>query len=206
MRLTKSNVGLKTVQNLTKTDIKMKNVILFALFFSIGKTASSQVFLAKDKSAQISFFSETPMENIDAKSDAVTSIYNSSNDSIIVKVQITTFVFPKSLMQEHFNENYLESSKYPFSVLRGKLNKKIDATIDGDNMVTCTANLTIHGVTQPVVLSGNMKVSQGKLILDSKFLLKLADYDVKIPKLVVQNIAESLEVKMHATYSPYVKK
>ena len=105
MRLTKSNVGLKTVQNLTKTDIKMKNVILFALFFSIGKTASSQVFLAKDKSAQISFFSETPMENIDAKSDAVTSIYNSSNDSIIVKVQITTFVFPKSLMyKRHYND------------------------------------------------------------------------------------------------------
>lgn len=184
----------------------MKKAILVAIAALASINGFSQIYVSKDKSAQIKFFSETPMENIDATNQAVTSILNASNDSIVVKVPINAFIFPKSLMQEHFNENYLESEKYPTSSFRGKINEKIDFTKNGENKVTCTGNLYMHGVTKLVTLTGTLKVVDGKVVLDSKFAVKLKDYNIEVPKLVLQNIAESIDVTMNATYTPYVKK
>lgn len=90
----------------------MKKVILLVTSLLISASSFSQIYVAKDKSAQIKFFSATPVENIDATNDAITSILNASNDSVVVKVPINAFIFPKSLMQEHFNENYMESAKF----------------------------------------------------------------------------------------------
>ncbi len=175
-----------------------------ALFLSFS--AFSQIYIAKDKSAQIKFFSATPVENIDATNDAITSILNATNDSVVVRVPINAFIFPKSLMQEHFNENYMESAKYPQAKFRGKITEKIDFTKSGENKVTCVGDLTIHGVTKPTTISGTIKVIDGKLILDSKFSVKLKDFNIEVPKLVFQNIAEDIQVTMSSTYSPYVKK
>jgi polyisoprenoid-binding protein YceI len=184
----------------------MKKVILVAFAVIASLNGFSQIYVSKDKAAQVKFFSETPMENIDATNQAVTSILNASNDSVVVKVPINAFIFPKSLMQEHFNENYLESEKYPNSTFRGKLNEKVDFTKNGENKVTCTGNLYMHGVTKLITLNGTLKVADGKVMLDCKFPVKLKDYNIDIPKLVTQNISESVDVTMNATYSPYVKK
>ncbi len=184
----------------------MKKVILLVTSLLISASSFSQIYVAKDKSAQIKFFSATPVENIDATNDAITSILNASNDSVVVKVPINAFIFPKSLMQEHFNENYMESAKYPQAKFRGKINEKIDYTKAGENKVSCTGDLTIHGVTKPTTITGTIKVVDGKLVLDSKFLVKLKDFNIEVPKLVFQNIAEDIQVTMTSTYSPYVKK
>ncbi len=184
----------------------MKKLAMIAAVSLFSITAYAQIYISKDKSAQIKFFSETPVENISATNDAVTSILNSSTDSVIVKVPINAFIFPKSLMQEHFNENYLESAKYPTANFRGKINEKVDFTKNGENKVTCTGNMTIHGVTKPMTINGTLKVADGKVMLDSKFLVKLKDHNIEVPKLVFQNIAEEIQVSMTATYSAYVKK
>ena len=109
-------------------------------------------------------------------------------------------------MQEHFNENYMESAKYPNAKFSGKINEKVDYTKNGEYKVTCTGTLTIHGVAQPTTISGTLKINEGKVHLDSKFAVKLKDFKIEVPKLVFQNIAESIDVTMTATYSPYVKK
>ncbi len=184
----------------------MKKLILAVSTALFTLNGFAQIYIAKDKSAQIKFFSSTPVENIDATNDAVTSILNASTDSVVVKVPINAFIFPKSLMQEHFNENYMESAKYPQASFRGKVNEKVDYTKNGDNKVTCTGDLTIHGVKKPVTLAGTMKVVEGKVILDSKFMVKLKDFNIEVPKIVFQNIAEEIQVTMTSTYSPYVKK
>ena len=184
----------------------MKKIILIASLTFFSLKGFTQIYIAKDKSASIKFFSETPVENISATNEAVTSILNTSTDSVVMKVPINAFIFPKSLMQEHFNENYLESKKYPNANFRGKMNEKVDFTKSGENKVTCTGNLTIHGVTKPVTLTGTLKVSDGKVILDSKFSVKVKDYNIEVPKLVFQNIAEEIQVTVNATYSAYVKK
>ena len=184
----------------------MKKGILIATALLLTVKGFSQIYLSKDKSAQIKFFSETPVENISATNDAVTSILNSTTDSIVVKVPVNAFIFPKSLMQEHFNENYMESKKFATSEFRGKVNEDIDYTKNGEYAATCTGNLRIHGVTKPVTLKGTMKVAEGKVTLDSKFSVKLVDYNIEVPKVVFKNIAEDIQVTMTATYSPYVKK
>ncbi len=184
----------------------MKKLILTIGCGIISLTGFSQIYLANNKAAQIKFFSTTPVENIDATNDAVTSILNTSTDSVGVKVPINAFIFPKSLMQEHFNENYMESAKYPTAKFSGKINEKVDYTKNGEYKVTCTGTLTIHGVAQPTTISGTLKINEGKVHLDSKFAVKLKDFKIEVPKLVFQNIAESIDVTMTATYSPYVKK
>ena len=98
----------------------MKKVILVATAVLYTVKGFSQIYLSNNKAAQIKFFSETPVENISAINDAVTSILNSSTDSVIVKAPINAFIFRKSLMQEHFNENYMESAKYPQAKFRYK--------------------------------------------------------------------------------------
>ena len=109
-------------------------------------------------------------------------------------------------MQEHFNENYMESKKYPNASFRGKVNERVDYKTNGENKVSCTGNLTIHGVSKPVTLTGTLKVEDGKITIDSKFTVKLVDYKIDVPKIVFQNIAEDIQVTMNAVYSPYMKK
>ena len=184
----------------------MKKLFLAATAALVSMSSFAQIYIAKDKSAQIKFFSETPVENIDATNEAVTSILNTSTDSVVVKVPINAFIFPKSLMQEHFNENYMESAKFPQAKFRGKIMEDIDFSKNGENKVTCKGDLTIHGVTKPVTLAGTLKVTDGKVVIDSKFLVKLKDYNIEVPKVVFQNIAEDIQVTLTSTYSAYVKK
>ena len=184
--------------------MKKVNLVVAIVFLSLQ--GFSQLYIGKDKSVKIKFFSETPVENISATNESSSSIFNTSNDSLIVRVPINAFVFPKSLMQEHFNENYMESKKYPNASFRGKVNEKVDYKTNGENKVSCTGNLTIHGVSKPVTLTGTLKVEDGKITIDSKFAVKLADYKIDVPKIVFQNIAEDIQVTLNAAYSPYVKK
>lgn len=168
--------------------------------------ANAQIFKSAEKKGHISFHSYTPMENIDAKTEGANSIINTMNDSVMVKISMVSFVFPKPLMQEHFNENYVESEKFPFASFRGKLNQKVNFTADGLTKVTCTGNMNLHGVTKPVTLEGTINVKGEEVVLLSDFKVKLVDYNIQVPKLVMQNIAEEIEVKTNITYHPFVKK
>lgn len=190
----------------------MKKAILSVAVLLIGTTA----LLAQDKkktdniyiadSCKISFFSETPVENIDATNKAAKPILNTATGDIQVKIVNTAFVFPKPLMQEHFNENYMESEKYPNTVFKGKINEKIDYTKDGVNNVTVTGKLDMHGVTKEITIKGTVTVKGAVLLLNTSFMIHIADYNIKIPSLVVKNIAEDVTVKLNATMKPYVKK
>ena len=185
----------------------MKNIIIAAtLVVTAASTASAQLYKSIDKSVNISFFSETPMENIDAKSTASTSIINFGTDSIIVKIPVKAFVFKNSLMGEHFNENYMESEKYPYSIFRGKIDVKFDLIKNGTHKVKALGRATIHGVTNLCTLEGTFVVKDGELILTSAMDVNLAEYKVEIPSLVKDKIAKVIKVKVDANYSPYVAK
>ncbi len=109
-------------------------------------------------------------------------------------MKITDFAFPNKLMQVHFNENYLESEKYPTSVLKGKIKEKVDLTVAGSFKVTAEGTLSMHGVTHQIQIPGTI-VSDGKeLKLDFKFPVKLEDYKVEIPTIVFSKIAEVVDV------------
>lgn len=119
-------------------------------------------------------------------------------------ITIRDFEFEKKLMQEHFNEKYLESEKYPKATFQGVVKNFYPAT-SGVQTVTAIGKLTIHGVTREVTISGTLENQNNTLQLHSKFVVVLQDYRVEIPQLLWQNIAEQVEVTVSLTMSPFKK-
>lgn len=181
--------------------IKQIKIITAGLFISITSLAQP-VYMAKEGSA--SFFSKAPLEDIEATSNSVNSVLNTSNGEVVFIIPITSFKFEKALMQEHFNENYMESGTYRDARYKGKINEPVDFTKDGTFNVTTSGTLNIHGVDQQRTVDGIIVVKDGVAKLDSKFKVKLADHNIKIPKVVMQNIAEEVDVTIAATYVPHV--
>jgi hypothetical protein len=153
------------------------------------------------KSAEITLFSEAPMENIEAISRTAYGILNTDNGEIQFGVSIRSFRFKKSMMQEHFNENYMESDKYPQAKFKGKLSSPVDVSRDGEYQVTATGDLEVHGVAKRRTVSGTIKVSGGKLEIISAFDVKCEDHGIKIPALVFKNIAETIRITLKGTFS-----
>ena len=161
------------------------NLVFLLTCFSVN----AQKYIAKD--GVISFFSEAPMEDISAVNKKVSAVFDASNSDLVFQLKISEFIFPKALMQEHFNENYLESDIYPISTFTGILveNKDSKATVEGD--------LTIHGRTNRIKVDGVMIKNKNSAIISAEFAVKLKDYNIKIPTIVMYKIAEEIDVKVN---------
>jgi len=181
----------------------MKTLGSFMLFFFVTICASAQLWKSKKDEAVISFFSETPIENISAVTKEALSIIK--RDSVIFSVRNTSFVFEKPLMQEHFNENYMESSKYPVSTFKGKINETVDLTKNGTYSVTCSGVLNMHGVTKTYTFRGTITVKGDEVHLKSDFDVRLVDHKIDRPVAVLKNLAEVIAVKVDVKYLTYKK-
>lgn len=172
--------------------MKISVSIIAALCLTL--TVHAQKYITKN--GNIKFYSETPVEKIEAHNNQVNSALDISDGRFVFKVLIKSFVFEKALMQEHFNENYMESDKYPSSTFAGVVQdiSEIDFTKDGEHKVTVKGELTIHNVTNQIEESGTLTIKGDEVHATSKFMVKVADYDIKIAKAVVENIAEEIEV------------
>lgn len=170
------------------------NLKLFALLFlmQVGYTQGQTLF--GTSTGEVSFYSDTPLETIEAVNKKTGSIINATSRELAVQMKITDFVFPNKLMQEHFNENYLESEKYPNATFKGKIKETVDLTASGTYPVTAEGSLTIHGVTKPVSVMGTIVSSGSQLKLDFKFQVRTEDYQIEVPSLVVTKIAETIDV------------
>lgn len=173
---------------------------IFTLFLlGIGLAGVAQKYKAVE--SQVHFFSDAPMEDIEAVNVQGSSVLELGTGSIVFSVPIRGFEFAKSLMQEHFNENYLESDKYPKAVMLGTMDPQEIG--QGENRVTVTGDLTVHGVTRQVRVTGSMKRVGSKIVAHAEFFVRLADYNIKIPRAVFYNIAEEVKVTVDFTYEPY---
>lgn len=178
----------------------------FALLLAFTSIMNAQIYKGKPDATTISFYSKSPLEDIDATSKKVTVVIKTTTNDIQFAVPMISFKFPQALMEEHFNENYVESTKYPTSIFKGKIQETIDFTKDGENKVTVKGTLDLHGVTKEVEATGTITVKGQELIIASAFKIKIADYKIKVPSLYVQNIAEQVDIKVNATLEPFVKK
>jgi len=144
------------------------------------------------------------MENIEAHNKQVNSAIDSKTGDFVVKVLIKSFEFEKALMQEHFNENYMESDKFPNATLSGKIKNiaAIDFTKDGSYTADVEGKLTIHGVTKDVTEKGTITVKGGKVNAVSTFNVTLADYGIEIPNTVVNNISKTIQIKVDLNLEP----
>lgn len=168
-----------------------------ALILMLPLLASGQRMVIS--SGTISFFSEAPLENIKAGNTRVTSIFEPTSGKIAFAIPMREFQFDKSLMQQHFNDKYLESDKYPNSVFSGMVQgySQDDKT---SQTVKALGELTIHGVKRRVEIPGTIEQSADELHMKSKFVVHIADYDITIPQLLWQNIAEDVEVEVDLYY------
>ena len=184
----------------------MKYFLMILTTLVLSFESNAQILKAKDNGTEISFFSSSPLEDITAVNKGAIVVLNSLNGDIQIRITIQNFKFKNSLMEEHFNENYLESQKFPSSIFKGKINEKVNYAADGETKVTVTGKLEIHGVTKDVTLDGMVTVKGKDVTLDSKFKVRVADYNIKVPSLYVKNIAEVVDVTLSSTLEPFQKK
>jgi len=173
----------------------MKKIALTLTMAGICGLASAQKYMTR--SGKISFFSSTSIENIEAFNNEAAAAMDFKTGDVVFQVPVKSFKFEKALMQEHFNEDYMESDKFPKATFKGKINPADVAEKDGVYKTTVTGDLTIHGVTNPVSVPGTVTVKGGELVADAKFKVKPADYKIKIPSMAASKIAQSIEITVN---------
>jgi flagellar basal body P-ring protein FlgI len=181
----------------------MKHALKFlVLALTISSLTSSAQTIHSTKTGQISFFSETPVRNIEAKNNQVASLINTETGEVVFSVLIKEFKFEKALMEEHFNENYMESAKYAKSTFQGKITNlnAVNFKSDGTYTVSVEGKLSMHGVTKPLNVIGKISVVQGKISVIANFAVQLVDFNIERPTIVMTEIAESVDVKINCQY------
>lgn len=180
----------------------MKILSAFTLLFTALMALSTQ---AQDKfftkTGSIYFNCTGGIEKIEATNNGVTCVIDTKTGEMQYAVQMKGFEFEKSLMQEHFNENYAESEKFPRALFAGNVtnNNEVNYKKDGSYPVKVKGKLTIHGETKDVQASGTVTVKKGKLVLNSDFIIQLADYKIAIPSVVKDKISNDTKITVNCT-------
>jgi|TARA_B100001113_G_scaffold121952_1_gene99586 polyisoprenoid-binding protein YceI len=164
-------------------------VALYLIFFLFGIQEENRYVI---ESSSIEFYSYAPLEDIEAVNTESVGAIDLSTGEFIIKIPVSSFEFPNKLMQKHFNDSYLETDRYPECVFRGKL--------DGDN---ASGEITLHGVTKKISVPVIMNKSEEIVTIDTEFKIALKDHKIKVPRLLFQNIAEEIEVKVTSSFKKY---
>jgi polyisoprenoid-binding protein YceI len=173
--------------------MKTKLIYLSFALVLITVLASAQS-LYRTSVGELSFYSKTPVLDIEAVNQKAGAILNAGTKDLAIQAKITDFQFPNKLMQEHFNENYMESERFPTAKFAGKVKEQVDLTKPGTYSVTAEGNLTIHGVTKPVQVKGTIVATAAALQVNFSFQVRTADYQIEVPTLVFDKIAETITV------------
>jgi hypothetical protein len=177
----------------------MKTLHLLLIICLLSNGVLGQRYVSEQN--HVSFYSEAPLEDIEAHSYNSKSIIDLETGKIAFSVPIRTFEFEKSLMQQHFNEKFMESAKYPRAKFTGNVegfNKE-----QGKQQVTAKGEIEIHGVTKEITVPGEMEIKGEQIIVTAEFPLTVADFDIEIPRVVARNISEVVDVTLNFKYEPH---
>jgi len=148
------------------------------------------------KNGFIGFYSKTPLEDIRAENNQVYAVLDVSSHRMAFAVLMKGFLFTKELMQEHFNENYAESDKYPKATFSGACTSEVDLNKDGIYQAVIKGDLNLHGVTRPIESTAQLEVKNKHIKGVSAFKLKPEDFNISIPGIVRDKIASEVSVKV----------
>lgn len=177
----------------------MKQVIILLAFTTLFSSMHAQKIYST-KTAKISFFSSAPLQDIEAKTSEVESKL-ASNGQIAFSLLIKGFQFDNQKMEDDFNEDYMESSKYPKASFNGNITNinEINFSKDGTYPAKVKGSLTIHGVTKEVSADGTIEVRGSKLIARSKFDVAVKDYNIG-GALIGKKIANTIAITVNCEY------
>jgi hypothetical protein len=153
------------------------------------------------KTGRVSFFSATPIEDIEAKTQQVAAVLDFTSGQLAFSLPVKSFVFKRTLMQEHFNENYMESDKYPKATFAGRFVGFDAGTLAtaGPHPAQVEGDLTLHGVTHRIQVPASVELKSGQVLASATFPVASADYNIEIPLLVRNNIAKTVTVRVALT-------
>ncbi|MFD2567078.1 YceI family protein [Pseudotenacibaculum haliotis] len=179
--------------------MRKKLLLLFLVICLSFVSKKEKPFIERE--GTITFFSYTPVENIQATSTAVQSVLESSTGEIRVQVLMRTFEFKKSLMYEHFNESYIESDLYPEAILQGKIldfdpNAKVQTRI-------VRGDFTLRGITKPLDVKVTITKEQNSYKIEGELEVKIKDHDIRVPRVLSANIAKKIQVSFNFQYELY---
>jgi len=194
------------MKELQTTKITIMKYLILIFLLTAGLQTQAQKMWTQ--TGDITFYSKAPLEDIEAENHSVSSVINMENGDIVFSLLISAFEFEKALMQEHFNEKYLHSDKFPKSTFKGKIQNvgSISMNKPGTYELDVSGELTIHGQTNPVSTTMSFTIEdENKMEATSEFIVTLADYQVEIPKMVKENISETILIKVNMDYVPFKK-
>ncbi len=179
----------------------MKKFASLVLILALCLSLHAQKHMTK--SGHIGFYSHTPLEDIKADNNQVASILDEGNGEIVFQALMRSFHFEKSLMEEHFNENYIESEKFPKATFAGKIENisSVEFDKEGTYPVTVKGDLTLHGVTRNIQEKGTIEITDNGIRAKSFFKLKPEDFEVEIPSIVREKIAAEMEITVEVNYA-----
>ncbi|MCA8831576.1 YceI family protein [Hymenobacter pini] len=184
---------------------RLTALLALLLLLGQGPAGSAQASRYQTRTGTVSFFSASPIEDIEARSQQLAAVLDAATGQLAFSVPIRSFQFKRTLMQEHFNENYLESEKYPKATFSGRLLEwKSEALTAGSGAVPVVAegDLTMHGVTRHLKVPGTLTPLTGQLLLNASFYVAPADYKIDIPALVRDHIAKNVLVTVRLACTP----
>src|SRR5690349_3081233 len=181
----------------------MKKIIAVAISLCIISFSHAQQRYFT-KNGKVTFYSKTPMENIEARNSNAVSVLDKITGQLEFSALARGFEFEKALMQEHFNENYIESDKFPKAVFKGKMDdvSKVNFSKDGKYDVSVAGTLTIHGVTKQITAPGTITIEGSNILAAANFSLIPEDFNISIPAIVREKIESNLRVEVMAKYQP----
>ena len=183
----------------TRRSVFSAVVLLWLLLFIAGRAAGQSANYYYTSKGTISFRSDASQEIISAESNNLQGLISPDKKSFVFRVLIRTFSgFNSALQQEHFNEKYLESEKFPEAIFTGKIIEDIDLSTDGTYSIRAKGKLKIHGVEQERIIKAKIEVRNGILHLLTQFSVLLADHSIKVPKVVHEKIASEINVTVQA--------
>jgi polyisoprenoid-binding protein YceI len=182
----------------------MKSIItIFCCFLFVSVSNSQGKYLTKN--GAINFYSKMPMEDITADNDQVLSIIDASSGKMAISILMKSFLFKKALMQEHFNENYVESDKYPKATFKGSI-LNFDSLNETMSKTKVKGVLTIHGVSKEIIIDANFTKTEDAILVEGDFIVDVNDFNIEIPAVVAKNIAKKIKVSFNFNHKPFKKK
>lgn len=187
---------------LSFTAAAMQNLLMLALAAILPLLTQDRVLLKVERS-EITFLSEAPLERITATNTRSTGLLDATARSFAVRIPIIEFQgFNAPLQQEHFNENYLESRKFPNATFEGRIIEAVDLSIPGEHAVRAKGRFTIHGVETERVIPCRVIVTDQGVRVTAEFEVTLGDHGIRIPRVVQQKLAAVALVKVDAVFKP----
>ncbi len=174
----------------------------FAIICFVIACASAKSQMCMTRTGFIGFYSKTSLEDIKAENNQVYAIIDAGKKNLAFSVLLKGFIFTKELMQEHFNENYVESDKYPKASFNGSYTGDVNLSANGSYKITVKGNLNLHNVTKAIEAPATLEVKDGKLTATSEFKLQPEDFNISIPSIVRDKIEKEITVHVKMGCTP----